>query len=46
VYEHMAAGRLRAVVDTAVSFDRAIDAFRRFDAPDLFGKIVLRDPPE
>ena len=46
VYEHLAAGRLRAVVDTAVSFDRAIDAFRRFDAPDLFGKIVLRDPPE
>jgi len=46
VYGHLAAGRLRAVVDTAVSFDRAIDAFRRFDAPDLFGKIVLRDPPE
>jgi len=45
VYEHLAAGRLRAVVDSVVSFEEAATGFRRFDAPDLFGKIVVRDPP-
>jgi NADPH:quinone reductase-like Zn-dependent oxidoreductase len=46
VYEHLAAGRLRAVVDSSVPFEDAVTGFRRFDAPDLFGKIVLRDPPD
>ena len=45
VYEHLAAGRLRAVVDSAVPFEAAVQAFHRFDAPDLFGKIVVLDPP-
>ncbi|HYA54786.1 MAG TPA: zinc-binding dehydrogenase [Thermoplasmata archaeon] len=45
VYEHLAAGRLKPVVDTAASFEHAVEAFRRFDAPDLFGKIVLKDLP-
>ena len=45
VYEHLAAGRLRAVVDSAVPFAEAIRGFHRFDAPDLFGKIVVLDPP-
>jgi NADPH:quinone reductase-like Zn-dependent oxidoreductase len=46
VYEHLAAGRLRAVVDTAAPFGEAVAAFRRFDAPDLFGKIVILEPPD
>ena len=45
VYDHLAAGRLRAVVDSAVPFEEAASGFGRFDAPDLFGKIVVRDPP-
>ena len=45
VYEHLAAGRLRAVVDSTHPFDDAVAAFRRFDAPELFGKIVVVDPP-
>lgn len=46
VYQHLAAGRLRAVVDTAAPFEQAVAAFHRFEAPDLFGKIVLHDPPD
>ncbi len=42
VLAHLAAGRLRPVIDSEFPFDRAADAFRRFDAPDLFGKVVLR----
>jgi NADPH:quinone reductase-like Zn-dependent oxidoreductase len=45
VYEHLASGRLHAVVDSAAPFSDAVSAFRRFDAPDLFGKIVVVDPP-
>jgi len=45
VYEHLASGRLRAVVDSAIPFADAVRAFHRFDAPDLFGKIVVLDPP-
>jgi NADPH:quinone reductase-like Zn-dependent oxidoreductase len=45
VYQHLAAGRLHPVVDSVVAFEEAPAAFRRFEAPDLFGKIVLRDPP-
>lgn len=44
VYAHLANGRLRAVVDCAVPFDQAAEAFRRFYASDLFGKIVLHGP--
>lgn len=41
VLELLAAGRLKAVVDSELPFDRADEAFRRFDAGDLFGKVVL-----
>jgi NADPH:quinone reductase-like Zn-dependent oxidoreductase len=44
VLGELAAGRLRAVVDSELPFDRGVEAFRRFDAPDLFGKLVLRLP--
>lgn len=46
VYEHLAAGRLRAVVDSSHPFDDAVAAFHRFESADLFGKIVVVDPPE
>jgi NADPH:quinone reductase-like Zn-dependent oxidoreductase len=45
VLGHLAAGRLRPVVDSVVPFERASDAFRRFDAPDLFGKVVVSVVP-
>jgi NADPH:quinone reductase-like Zn-dependent oxidoreductase len=46
VLDHLAAGRLRPVVDSERPWDQAAAAFRRFDAPDLFGKIVVTVPPE
>lgn len=46
VLGHLAAGRLRAVIDSELPFDRAGDAFRRFDAEDLFGKVVVGAPPD
>jgi NADPH:quinone reductase-like Zn-dependent oxidoreductase len=45
VLGHLAAGRLRPVVDSERPWEEAAEAFRRFDAPDLFGKIVIRIPP-
>jgi len=45
VLAHLAEGRLRPVVDSVVPLDRAGDAFRRFDAPDLFGKVVVSVVP-
>lgn len=44
VLDHIAAGRLRPVVDTVSPFDRAAEAFLRFEAPDLFGKVVVEIP--
>jgi len=44
VFAHLASGRLKAVVDCALPFDQATEAFRRFDAADLFGKIVVHGP--
>jgi len=44
VLGHLAAGRLRPVVDSELPFERAGEAFRRFEAPDLFGKIVVLGP--
>jgi zinc-binding alcohol dehydrogenase/oxidoreductase len=44
VLAHLASGRLRAVVDSEHPFEDAAEAYRRFDAPDLFGKIVVRGP--
>lgn len=44
VLGHLAGGRLSPVIDSVHPLDRADQAFRRFDAPDLFGKIVLAVP--
>jgi NADPH:quinone reductase-like Zn-dependent oxidoreductase len=44
VLGHLAAGRLRPVVDSEWPLESAADAFRRFDAPELFGKIVVTVP--
>ncbi len=41
VLEHIGAGRLRPVVDSVFPFAKAVEAFRHFDGPDLFGKVVL-----
>jgi len=46
VLGHLAAGRLRPVIDREVPFERAAEAFARFDAPDLFGKVVVSLPPD
>lgn len=46
VLRHLSAGRLHAVVDSEHPFERAEEAFRRFDAPELFGKIVVLGPNE
>jgi NADPH:quinone reductase-like Zn-dependent oxidoreductase len=44
VLAHLAAGRLRPVVDSERPLAEAVEAFHRFDAPDLFGKIVITLP--
>ncbi len=44
VLDHLATGRLRPVVDSELPFSEAPNAFRRFESPDLFGKIVLLGP--
>ena len=44
VLGHLAAGRLHPVIDSIAKFERAEEAFRRFDAEDLFGKVVVRGP--
>ena len=44
VLGHLASGRLRPVIDSVHPFERAQEALARFDAPDLFGKIVVRLP--
>ncbi len=41
VFAHLAAGRLRAVIDSVHPLEEGTAAFARFDSPDLFGKIVL-----
>jgi NADPH:quinone reductase-like Zn-dependent oxidoreductase len=44
VLDHLAAGRLRAVIDSTRPLDEAAAAFQRLAAPDLFGKVVLTVP--
>jgi NADPH:quinone reductase-like Zn-dependent oxidoreductase len=44
VLQELAAGRYRPVVDRVFPLSEAREAFRRFDAPDLFGKIVVQVP--
>ncbi len=45
VLAELAQGTLRPVVDSVHPFDEATAAFHRFDAPDLFGKVVVERPP-
>lgn len=45
VLDELRAGTLRPVIDHVYRPEEALEAFRRFDAPDLFGKIVLKTPP-
>jgi NADPH:quinone reductase-like Zn-dependent oxidoreductase len=45
VLAELRAGRLRPVIDTTYDFQEGIKAFSRTQAPDLFGKVVLRGPP-
>ncbi len=44
VLGHLASGKLRPVVDSVRPWEEAGEAFRRFDAPDLFGKVVVEVP--
>jgi NADPH:quinone reductase-like Zn-dependent oxidoreductase len=44
VLGHLLRGELRPVIDSVRPLDRAAEAFARFDAPDLFGKLVLTIP--
>jgi NADPH:quinone reductase-like Zn-dependent oxidoreductase len=44
VLAELRAGHLKPVIDSEFAFDEAAAAFRRFDAPDLFGKVVVRTP--
>ena len=44
VLGHLAAGQLHPVIDSVRPLEAAAEAFRRFDAPDLFGKIVVTLP--
>ena len=46
VLREVAAGRLKPVIDTVAPLDRAIEVFQRFDAPDLFGKLVVEVPTD
>ena len=41
VLEHVSSGRLRPVIDSVYPFESAAEAFRHFDGPDLFGKVVV-----
>ncbi|HTT25519.1 MAG TPA: zinc-binding dehydrogenase [Thermoplasmata archaeon] len=45
VLAHLAAGRLRPIVDRSFPFEAGREALARMDAPDLFGKVVLRVGP-
>jgi NADPH:quinone reductase-like Zn-dependent oxidoreductase len=44
VLAELGAGRLRPVIDSEFEFQRGTEAFARLDAPELFGKVVLRGP--
>jgi NADPH:quinone reductase-like Zn-dependent oxidoreductase len=41
VLEHLAAGRLKAIVDAVIPFEHIADAHRRIEGREVFGKIVL-----
>jgi NADPH:quinone reductase-like Zn-dependent oxidoreductase len=44
VLAELSAGRLKPVIDREYDFEQGPEAFARVDAPDLFGKVVLRGP--
>lgn len=41
VLGHLVSGRLRPVVDSVYPFENAVEAFRHFDGPGLFGKVII-----
>jgi NADPH:quinone reductase-like Zn-dependent oxidoreductase len=41
----LARGDLKPVIDSIFPFEQGPGAFSRLDAPDLFGKVILRGPP-
>jgi NADPH:quinone reductase-like Zn-dependent oxidoreductase len=45
VLAEVAHGTVRPVIDHEFAWSEALDAFRRTEAPDLFGKVVLRTRP-
>ena len=44
VLDHLSRGRLKPVIDSEFPYDRAAEAFRRLEAPELFGKVVVTLP--
>lgn len=44
VLERLGSGAYRPVVDRVFPWTQAVEAFRRTDAPDLMGKVVLETP--
>ena len=46
VLRELAEGRLHPVIDRVFSWEDAPLAFRRLGDPDLFGKVVVRGPPD
>jgi NADPH:quinone reductase-like Zn-dependent oxidoreductase len=45
VYAELVRGHLTPVVDSEWEWDRAVEAFGRLSAPEVFGKVVLRTSP-
>ncbi len=45
MFQALAAGQLRPVIDRVFPFEEATGAFRRLESPDLFGKVVVRVAP-
>ena len=41
VLGHLKAGRLTPVVDSVYPVERAVEAFHRFESPEVFGKVVV-----
>ena len=44
MYAELRSGRLRPVIDGIFPAERAVEAFGRLTAPELFGKVVVELP--
>ncbi len=44
VLAHLAAGRLRPLIDSTRPLEQGLEAFHRLESPDLLGKVVLTVP--